>query len=821
MNSIIFKNSIRHLFRNKLYTILNVLGLSIGISACWVIYKFVSYELSFENGIENKEHTYRLISKFGEDGEFNFSGGISSPIYFYMKEELAGIERVVPVFRRYTKSVRVPLDERDEGKKEYFDLTDQEIIKTEPNYFDMVPYEWLAGDKNTALDNPFKVVLTDTRAKHYFPNTSYENMLGRTLVYDDTIQVAVTGVIKTLDFPTEFKGQEFLQLDKSKYDLSLGNWTNTNNSDMVYFQTDDAQAANLSLANVQQKVNDNWKKFKQENKINFTYNRQIEKLPLLESHFATDVKDSGIDKTSKKVIYGLIGTAIFLLVLACINYVNLTTAQLPQRNKEIGIRKTLGSKAAHLILQMMLETMLVITMAIVLSGAISHFAISALEDFFSRESIQFHNPVSFALFLGTVLIFTVLLAGLYPSWIITKVNAVNIFRNKGQLHVTTERINLRKVLIVFQFVVAQVFIVSALIIGKQMSFTIHKDLGFNKDAVITTEIPYKLRNSENYSTKRKTLIEELRTIPGIKNVSLGEKPMEDQVSSSVFNHITPGVNEPEMQRIFLKSVDTAYLELYDLELVAGQNLLPSDTVSSFVINESAVTMFGFKSPEDAIGKIIGQGKRRFPIMGVIKDFHITSFYTVIEPMALRSYTANVNTINIKFEANKSGQIPELIDLVNKKWNQFFPQEEFNYTFYDDSIAELYIKEQQLLKLTNISTAIAILISCLGLFGLATIIAYQRSKEIGIRKVLGASISGIVSLLSKDFVKMVLIAILIASPIVWWGCNKWLEDFVYKIEISWIPFGFGGLIAVTAALLTVSYQALKAAKVNPVESLRDE
>ncbi|WP_282635445.1 ABC transporter permease [Sphingobacterium thalpophilum] len=386
MNKIILKNSIRHLLRNKLFTFLNVLGLSIGISACWVIYKFVSYELSFESKIENKEQTYRLISRFGENGEFSFTGGISTPIYFYTKEELTGIKRVVPVFKRFTKSVRVPISQQNEGKKENFDLTNQNIINTEANYFDMVSYEWLAGDKKTALDNPSKIVLTDKRAKYYFPNTPYENILGRTLIYDDSIQVAVSGVIKTLDFPTEFNGEEFLLLNKSKFDLSLGNWTNTNSTDRVYFQTNNTEEANVALATIQKKVLDNWNLFNQENKINFTYNRQIEKLPLLESHFATDIKDNGINKTSKKVIYGLIGTAMFLLILACINYINLTTSQIPQRAKEIGIRKTLGSKANHLILQMMLETGIVVLIAIILSSAISYIAISTLRDFFNKTA---------------------------------------------------------------------------------------------------------------------------------------------------------------------------------------------------------------------------------------------------------------------------------------------------------------------------------------------------------------------------------------------------------------------------------------------------
>ncbi|MFZ4262599.1 ABC transporter permease [Sphingobacterium sp. HJSM2_6] len=817
----ILQYSLRHLFRNKLYTFLNVLGLSIGISSCWVIYKYVTYELSYEEGMAHKEHTYRLISRMGEEGNYSFSGGISAPIYFYMKEELAGIKTLVPVFKTYTQSVFVPEGRGQHIGKELLDFEKQQIFRTEKSYFDLLDYTWLAGNKQTALRHSKEVVLSENRARYYFPDLQFEEMIGKTVLYDDSIQVAISGIVKPLDYPSEFRGEEFMLLEKSSIDLSLANWTNTNSSDMVYFQTNNETEAARILDQVQKKVRSNWELFNQERKVTYNYNREIEKLPILETHFSTEINDFGISKISKKVIYALIGTGVFLLILACINYINLTTALLPQRNKEIGIRKTLGSKGKHLIFQLLMETGWVILLAIIFSIPLSFLAIHFLNEFFPTESFFFRNEWRLFLFMFLLFLLTLLIAGIFPSWMATKVNAVDIFRNKSKIAVGNVRLNIRKLFIIFQFVVAQIFIISAIIIGQQLTFAIQKDLGFKKESVIVSDIPIKLWDSENYDSKRQTLLTELRKIPGIEHVSLGQKPMTDRHSSSIYTVQAAGDKESEGRRIFLKSVDTAYLNVYGIQLIAGANLLPSDTISSFLINESAVKMFQFSSAEDAIGKLIGQGNQRYPIVGVVKDFHISNFYSAIEPTALRTHLGNAGTINIRLASGSFQAVDEVMGIVKNKWSQFFPVEDFTYEFMDKSIASLYKKEHMLLTLTNLCTVIAVIISCLGLFGLATISAYQRSKEIGIRKVLGASISKIFGLLSKDYLNMVFIALIIASPIVWWLANSWLADFAYRIDISWVPFLIGGTVIFSASILTISYQAMKAARSNPVESLRDE
>ncbi|MCT1524606.1 ABC transporter permease [Sphingobacterium hotanense] len=814
-------NSLRHLKRNKLFSFLNILGLTIGISSCWLIYRFVSYELSYEQGIPNKENIYRVLSNFKRDGQDELFGGLSRPIYFHMKQEMDGLENVVPSFRMFVAKIDIPAIAGQDAKQEEPDYLETAVINTVPSYFDMLPYKWLAGDKRTALNDPFQLVLTEKRAKYYFPNLSPQEIVGKTIVYNDSLKKTVSGIVENLPFPSEFIGQEFLLLKERAEDKRLASWTNSNGADKVYILVKDKAAADKALTEIQAKVKSKWEEFKAETNPTYEYTRSINFMPIKDSHFASHMNERDADKTSLQVIYGLIGVGVFLLLLACINYINLTTAQLPQRYKEIGIRKTLGGSNKSLVWQMMTETAIIVGLATVLSAFVVQIAMLFLGDLLSEGAKTNSNPLLFIVFIAFVLLTTSLLAGFYPSWIISKVNAVDIFRNKGTVTVGQNRINLRKALIVFQFIIAQIFIVGALIVGQQLKYLVEKDMGFNKDAVILSEIPYKLFEDPNFETKKITLSNELRQIPGVEAVTMGTAPLSPDYSSSHMNYYPKGQLEPISQNIFTKVIDQEYFSFYDLKLSAGAPLLPSDTTNGYIINETAARGYGFKNPQDAIGEIIGQKGYEQRIVGVMKDFHTRDFYSNIEPLALLYSKEQLGDYGIRLSSTNRKEWPQIIEQVKSTWAKFFPEDSFTYKFYDESILAMYKKEQNLYKLTNISTGIAIIISCLGLFGLATITAFQRSKEIGIRKVLGATVTGIVGMLSKDFVKMVILAILIASPIIWWACNKWLEDFVYRIELSWIPFVLGGLFALVAALLTVSYQAIKAAKTNPVDSLRDE
>lgn len=819
MIKLVLQNSIRHLRRNKLFTLLNILGLTIGISSCWIIYRIVSYELSFEKGFPEKENTYRLLSNFRqESGEEKLQGGVSRPIYYALREEIAGVSRVVPAFGVWTETVRP--EETDPKNAKEFDSDIPEVIQTDSAYFQMLPYRWLAGNQQKALREPHQVVLTEKRAKAYFPHLSPEEVLGKVLVYDETVRKTVSGVVAELLYPSEFTAQEFFLLERRENNSHLGQWTSTNGDDRVYLQSENPEKAAQVLQQIQRLTQEKWELFQRETKPTYHYNRSLQLMPLAESHYATHLQEWGVDKNSKAFIYGLIALGVFMLLLACINYINLTTAQLPYRHKEIGIRKTLGSDSRLFVYQLLAETSLIVILAVLCSTVLTYFGIELLGDLVKDEVKNYNDNLSFALFIGGLLLLTIFLSGIYPSWLVTKVNPVDIFRKQGHLAVAGQNLNLRRLLIIFQFVIAQVFIVGALIVGQQLRYVVQKDMGFNKQAVVVSEIPYKLYNSANYHSKKQTLAHEIKQLAGVTSVSLGTAPLSDNYSASPYHYQPAADMELITKQLYKKEVDGNYFELYDFTLLAGEKLPISDTTNAFIINEAALHAFGFNSPQEALGKLIGH-EQMFPIVGVVKDFHQRDFYIPIDPMLLLSDKERSNTLNIKLDQAKPEQWQATLRSINDKWKQFFPEAEFNYAFYDDSIAALYKKDQQLQKLVNSSMAVAIIISCLGLFGLATVSTQLRSKEIGIRKVLGASTSGIVQMLSKDFARTVVIAVVIASPLIWWGASKWLEYFVYRIEITWLPFVIGAGIALTAALLTISYQAFKAARANPVDSLRDE
>lgn len=807
------KTTLRHLWRNKTFTLLNVLGLAIGISACWIIYRIVDYEFSFDRTLPNKENTYRLVTGFIYDEEERLNGGISKPIPQAIGEQVTGIDRVVPVFGQQIDNAAIT---SENGKSLIIDEPDH-VVSTSSNYFDMVPYIWLAGSAQYALDEPFEVVLTSSRASSYFPGLSPKEVLGRYIVYNDTLQMHVSGIVEDLNFPSEFIAKEFFALTNTNYPAAA--WASTNGDDKVYLQLSENASTTNVLAQINTISSKKFNDFMWQSGNTFSIKRWHELVALVDMHFTTNIPER-IHKVNKQVMYGLIGVAIFLIVLASINYINLSTAQISQRVKEIGIRKTLGSARRHLMVQILAETFVIVLIAVLLSFILSRLSLDILKDTIPAEALLYKNPSQTLLFIIILLLGTTFLSGFYPGWLITKVQPVQILRGRAILTGGKKRFTLRKGLITFQFVVAQMFIVSALIVGAQLNYTLMKDMGFGREAIITIDVPWKISQQEIYKGRQLSLRDELEKEAGIVSVSLGNVPLSSGYSSDMYSYEDDKGNTLTRQ-VYKKAVDTNYIGLYQMKIIAGRNLSASDTVKEYVINETAVKSFGFKSPEEALGKLIGQGDSYLPIVGVVNDFHTANFYSDIEPVALLADKSNFFTFNIKLNISDPIQWQHIIKAIEKKWEAFYPPETFSYKFYDETLESLYQQERNMSHMINLATGIAIIISCLGLFGLASLTAFQRTKEIGIRKVMGASVTGIVQLLSKDFVKLVFIAIVIASPIAWYAMNRWLEVFAYRIDIEWWMFGLAGLIAVVIALATVSFQAIKAAVANPVNSLRSE
>ncbi|MGV3761459.1 FtsX-like permease family protein [Parapedobacter sp.] len=808
-----FKTTLRHLWRNRLFTALNVVGLAIGISACWIIFRMVDYEYSFDKQLPAAEQIFQLVSKSRDkDGREGGFAGIEKPVVNVLRHDISGTELVIPMFYRYYNTVSV---QAGQGQTPTVFDRSTEQVTTLPSYFDLITYRWLAGDKKTALNAPDQVVLTEKKAREYFPDLTPDQVLGKTLIYDDTLHKQVSGVVAALDYPNSFNrnNTEFMRI--SEADLNEGPWGGMSSNDLVFVKA----LPHTDPQDIVDQVNVFCRKFNAEQFAKYHYEHWYELLPLSERHFATNY-GAQTRTANKNVLYGLMAVGAFLLALACINYINLSTALLPQRAREIGIRKTLGSTAGALIRYFIGETFMVTLLALALSFLLTFLASRLFSAFLPEGMFDYVDYGSMLLFTLLLVAVISLLSGLYPAFLSTRISTVNVLKGQTKNVVGRNRLSLRKGLIVSQFLVAQVFIVSAVIMGQQLRYTLNKDLGFNKEAVITVDVPYKVFNRPENKNKEFVLLNELKRLPGLAGVALGDRPMDNRMVSNLYSYFRDTVEI--QQALHMKIADTAYIGLYGMELIAGRNFRPSDTINEMVINKKAVAAYGFSSPEEAIGKllVLPSNGNTYPIVGVVDDFHQMGLRAAIPPAVITSAKNRLHTFNIKLP-KEPAQWQGAIGAIEKEWDDVYAGIPFEYRFYDKFIEEYYEDDRNTQTLVRAATGITIFISCLGLFGLATLMAFQRSKEIGIRKVLGATVSGIVGLLSKDFVKLVLLAVLIATPIAWWMMNKWLADFVYRIDIRWWMFALAGVGAVAIALATVSWQAIRAAAANPVDSLRDE
>lgn len=820
-----FKTALRHLWRHRLFTALNIFGLAVSISACWIIYRIISYEFSYDRSLPDKENTYKVVTAFNSAEQQNSrSGGVAAPLYEGIRAEIPGVARAVPVFKKGVNSIEI----KNPGK--IFTREDPDnIIATDVSYFDMLPYRWIAGSKAGALSGPDDVVLTQSRAQEYFPDQTPQEILDKTIVYyewADTVTRKVSGIVADYVTPSQFTYKEFVSLPRS--DFQPAAWTNTNSSDQLFIQIGRAARTSAVLRQINTLHARKWReveagmgkataKWVKDMKLSKSY----ELLPVQDVHFATDVEEYGITRTSKPVLYGLGGIAFFLLLLACINYINMSAAQIPHRGKEIGVRKTLGSSRRQLVGQFLFETFATTFLACLLSLLLSKAGFRILEDVIPEGVTLYGSVIEMLLFMPVLVLVITFAAGLYPGWLITRLKAINVFKNFSAAQTSRQKFSLQKALIVFQFVIALVFITSSIIVGSQLRYTLNADMGFNKDAVVLLSLPWKYKNDPKYKDKQFTLLGRLQNEPGIEKIALGTTPLSSVYSSSPFVYKADG-KEPVQIQMYKKSADTSYLGLYQVELLAGRNLRASDTTSEYLINESAAKAFGFATPQDAIGKIIGQlGYSKVPVAGVVTDFNTQDFYTLMKPLAISNRRDDLLTFNIKLSSRNPSQWQHTLKEIENQWYNFYPAESFHYSFYDETLEQMYTQERQIGKLIDLSSIITIFISCLGLFGLAALTVFQRTKEVGIRKVLGASVPSIITMFSKEYIALILMAMLIATPVAWWAMSKWLQDFAYRIDIEWWMFAMAGLTAVVIALLTVSFQAIKAATTNPTQSLRTE
>jgi putative ABC transport system permease protein len=812
----------RNLKKNKFFSLLNILGLATGMGVFLLIAQYTKFEKSYEDFIPNRENVYRVkLESYSSEGLTTASAENYPGTGPALKQELP---EVISYARLYNMGYKnnVVITYKD-AKPDPIAFKQKGFLYADSALLPMMGYEMIKGDPAKALAEPLTAVISETYAKMYFKN---EDPIGKTLHLQDddfTDELAkVTGVFKDLPGNTHMK---FDILFSYSTLFLRGDWAITRyksgwgRKDMYTFiqlrPGTDPKKVEAKLPAI---VN----KYKPE--LAGTGRKDVLALQSLKDiHLHSDLAEEAETNGNSRIVLfmGIIG--VFVLVIAWINYVNLATARALERAKEVGIRKVVGAFKRQLISQFLAEAALVNLISVVIAFGLVALALPYFNTLsgLRLDSSYLFRPW-FMILLVLLWIAGTFLSGFYPAIVMSSFKPVTVL--KGKLKNSFRGILLRKALVTMQFMASIVLIAGTMIVYRQLKFLMSRDLGMSIDQVLIVERPAIADTNRNVFNSSIDLfhneLEKNSEIQGVTaSLTVPGKQREYKALVKLF-----GATGNDSATVRINSMDYNFLDIYKMKLLAGRNFsrdFPKDPDTSVIITKKAAELLGFKKPEDAIGKtlVIEQfGSWKPVIAGVVNDYHQVSLKKTIEPSVFfcSQYDGEFYSVRVK-----TANLSQTIQYIQQSWTKAFPGNPFQYTFLDEYFNRQYANERKFGKLFTVFAILAIIIGCLGLFGLSSYTASQRIKEIGIRKVLGASVGGIVTLLSKDFIKLVLISLIIATPIAWWAMSKWLEDFAYRVNISWWVFAAAGFAALFIAMLTVSFQAIKAAIANPVKSLRTE
>ncbi|MGY3211295.1 ABC transporter permease [Mucilaginibacter sp. HD30] len=798
------QTALRHFSKHKLSAAINVLGLSVGISAALVIFIIVKYDYSFDKFQPDNDRIFRVVT----DGDGWKNAGVPVPFPLALQQNAGGIAKVAPMFT-YGWNTPVTIPENSKQPDKLF-KKQEGIVFTNADYFDIFPHKWLAGHAASALKQPNALVLSAQRAQLYFPNMPSDKLIGRTVVFNDTVKTTITGIVANQTENSDFKYDAFISINTVyntglKVSYQTEKWDNTSSSNVVFVKL----SPKVSEASVNKQITNifNRHKAKDDN------SKTVHRLQAL-SDIHTNLDYEG--QVNTETLRNLALLAMFLLALGAINFVNLSTAQASERAKDIGIRKTLGSLKSQLIAQFLTETFLLTIFTALVSLALLPLLLMVFGSFIPEglgATYILREPMVW-LFLLLLIIVVSLVAGLYPALVLTRFQPISVLKNTVVNSSGATRGSwLRSTLIVSQFVIAQVFVIAVLVVNKQVHFAVQKDMGFRKNAVINFHIPLNFFNPDN---KGVILKNELAQMPGVQAVSLGAQ--SPAFAGSMQTRVSYKEKGKDIDlSVASRSGDTSFLKVYQIPLIAGRNIVASDTANELLINETLARQVGFKQPAQAVGHTLNFGGPK-PIVGVMHDFNQASVRRNVEPLIYYAAPKFGYMIHVALAPDPTTW-KKTIDQTQRAWKSIYPDVDFEYNFLDQQIEKFYKTEQQLSLLLAWSAGVAILISCLGMLGLVIFMTNKRVKEIGIRRVLGATITEIVALLSADFAKLLLLAFAIAVPIAWWQMSKWLQTFAFHTPLSWWLFVISGLFMIIIALVIVGVRAGKAAMANPANSLR--
>ena len=795
--------------RNKVYAFLNIIGLALGIGCSVVIFKVIQYEISFDKHQANYENIYRIVNDNIYPDRVDHSMGTPHPVGPALREDYPEIEKVVRTHYFYGDQVHV-ID--DGGRKKKF-LLDEGIAFTEPEYFDVFTIDWLVGDKSNALTEPLSVVISSSIAKLLFnlDRDELDQALGKLINLSNTKDFKVVGVIND---PPETTNFEFTMLFDYE---SLGvvnpyygdgkRWGSTSSNTNTYFIGTtgfDKGAFEVKLVDFVEKYHGEGAS---EDDKYIVQN-------LSEVHFDMDYGNyNGGPPVEMLYAFGFI--ALFLILTACINFINLATAQSVNRSKEIGIRKAIGGMTSQLITQFMAEIALITFIAVLLSLMISELMFILLEDVVGyRLSLNLISEPSTLGFLGVLFLIVSFLSGMYPSLLLSKMNAVLALKNKISSKQHSGGLSLRKGLVVMQFAISQFLIAGALIVAAQMDFFINKDLGFNTEAIVTTYLP------DQDEVVMERFRQGMMESSSIKDVTFSlSQPSGGNNSHSNFNY-APLQSEKDYHASF-KPCDHRYLEFFDIPLLAGRGIRKGDTSRNIVINRKIADLMGFKDDyAGVIGEKLTTGWRGDKeIVGVMENFHSRSLAKEMDYVILLNQPSVYYAISFKVGAGE--QMQAGISHFEKTWEEVYPDYVINYQIYDEQLRDYYEIVQRATNMMQIFSGISIIIGCLGLYGLISFIALNKVKEIGVRKVLGASVMNILSLFTREIVFLIMIAFVFAAPLSYYVLDWFLDDFAFRINLGYGYFILAFLATLVIALLTISHRTISSAYVNPAHSLKDE
>lgn len=811
------KIALRNLAKYKGFSAINIAGLAIGMAACLLILQYVSFKLSYDQFHKHAPDIYRVVNDRYQEGKLIQHGTITySGVGKAMNDDF---EEVIQ-HAKVSPSGAVIISN---GSKK---LSEDSVLFVENSFFKMFDYPLLAGDRNTVLKDPYTVILSESLARKLFDyrGKDMSDFIGKSLVLQtDSMPYKIEAICR--DVPANSHLQFNLLISFGT--LVSSGWKE---AEYDFTQSDFWHYVQLKPGTDHTSINAKLGAFSQRHFQGNKVSGSDEKFylqPLSRAHLYSDFEyEIGVTGSST-VVWGLLVIAVFIIAIAWVNYVNLSTARSVERAREVGIRKVVGGLRKQLIMQFLAESILVNVLALVLALGIvilvqgsfnqllrTHLSLSYL---FAKGLSGYNILVA----LTSLFLAGIILSGLYPAFVLSSFKPIAVL--KGKLASSKKGVAFRKALVIGQFSITVALIVGSLVVLRQLRYMGQKELGFNMDQVLVIDPPLLTNWDSSFISRVNSFKDELTRMSQVKRAAtswnvpggdIGRAFNVRQADSATTNRFT----------VRHTAVDYDYMPLYGVKVIAGRNFEPRDhdpngrNLRSLLINRSAASLLGFSSPEAAIGKSILKGQRKWDVVGVVENYHQKSLQYPLEPMVFMPFYSTNSVISVKVEP---ANIANSIESIRKKYESFFPGNVFNYEFLDETFNRQYQNERLFSKGFGILSALAIFVACLGLFGLAMFSTIQRTKEIGVRKVLGASERNILVLLSKDFLYLVLIAAAIAFPVAWYTMNSWLQGFAYRVNVGWQVFAIAGLLAFFVALFTISFQAMKAALANPVKSLRTE